>query len=135
MPSLQLTLPSCALQYSKFIKNGWTILTTDQDEWTLAAMRKDAGGAIEMAVVSTNTGLYNVTANWSFGTIALPVYVEVYRTSATENFAQLEYVQLPINGLFAYDLPPNSITTFHTTFSSAPVAPTETPPTAENDEL
>ena len=131
----QFTLSAFVLQYSKFIKNGWTILTTDQDEWTLAAMRKNDDASIEMTVVSTNTGLYNVTADWSFGTISLPVYVEVYRTSATENFAQLEYAKLPTDGLFQYDLPPDTITTFHMTFSTAPISPTEAPPTVENDEL
>ncbi|DBA75930.1 hypothetical protein WJX79_010130 [Trebouxia sp. C0005] len=123
------------MQYSKFIKNGWTILETDEDEWTLAAIYQNDDGSVQIAVVSTNTGLYDITVNWSFGTIALPVYMEVYRTSATENFAQLEYVLLSTDGLLQYDLPPDTITTFHVTLSSAPVAPPEAAPEAENDEL
>ncbi len=126
---------SNVLQYSKFIKNGWTILETNEEEWTLAAMCRNDDGSLEAAVVSTNTGLYDTTVNWSFGTITLPVYVEVYRTSATEDFAQLEFVLLPTTGLLQYDLPTDTITTFHMTFSSAPVAPTEAAPEAENDEL
>ena len=61
--------------------------------------------------------------------------MEVFRTSATENFAQLEYVLLPTSGLLQYELLPNTITTFHVTFGSAPEAPPEAAPTAENDEL
>lgn len=129
---------ACALQYSKFIKNGWTILTV-ADEWTLAAMRQndDNDSSIEMAVISTNTGLYNVTTNWGFGAIAQAVAVEVYRTSATENFAQLGNVQLPSSGVMVYELPPNTITTFHMTFSAAPA---DTPadqeaPITDRDEL
>ena len=123
------------MQYSKFIKNGWTILDTNEDEWTLAAMYQNDDGSLQAAVVSTNTGLYDISVNWSFGTIALPVYVAVYRTSATENFAQLEYVLMPTTGLLQYDLPTDTITTFHVTFSSAPVTPTEAAPEVENDEL
>ena len=98
-------------------------------------MHKDDDSSIEMAVISTNTGLYNVTVDWSFGAIALPVYVEVYRTSATEDFAQLESVQLPTSGLFTYDLPPDTITTFHMTCSTAPVASAVSPPIVQRDEL
>ena len=130
-----------ALQYSKFIKNGWTILATDADEWTLAAMRKDDDSSVEMAVVSTNTGLFNTTADWSFGAIALPVDVEVYRTSATEDFARLGNVRLPTSGLLRYDLPPDTITTFHMTFNAVTVASTDddtatdATPMVEKDEL
>ena len=98
-------------------------------------MYQNDDGSVQVAVVSTNTGLYDNTVSWAFGTIALPVYMEVYRTSATENFAQLEYVLLPTTGLLQYDLPSDTITTFHVTFSSAPVAPPEAAPEAENDEL
>ncbi|KAL3153750.1 hypothetical protein ABBQ32_013341 [Trebouxia sp. C0010 RCD-2024] len=125
------------MQYSKFIKNGWTILTTDADDWTLAAMRKhdDNDSSIDMAVVSTNTGLYNATTNWGFGALALPVDVEVYRTSATEDFARLESVQLSTSGVLQYDLPPNTITTFHMTFSAAPDSTPGQTPTMDRDEL
>ena len=94
-----------------------------------------------MAVVSTNTGLFNITADWGFGSIALPVDVEVYRTSATEDFAWLGNVRLPTSGLFNYDLPPDTITTFHMTFNAVTVAATDddtdadAAPTAETDEL
>ena len=128
-----------ALQYSKFIKNGWTILATDADEWTLAAMRQADDNSIEMAVVSTNTGLFNVTADWSFGAIALPVNVEVYRTSATEDFARLGNIRLPTSGLLNYDLPPDTITTFHMTFNVVTVTDDDTVTDAtimvEKDEL
>jgi hypothetical protein len=53
----------CVLQYSKFIKNGWTILDTDEDEWTLAAMYQNDDSSVQTAVVSTNTGLYDITVN------------------------------------------------------------------------
>lgn len=102
-------------------------------------MRQDDDDSIEMAVVSTNTGLFNVTADWSFGAIALPVNVEVYRTSATEDFAWLGNVRLPKSGLFNYDLPPDTITTFHTTFNAVTVSDDDTAadatPMVEKDEL
>lgn len=101
-------------------------------------MHQDDDSSIDMAVVSTNTGLFNVTADWSFGAIASPVDVEVYRTSATENFARLENVQLPESGLLNYDLPPNTITTFHMTFNVVVAdddAPTDAAPVIEKDEL
>ena len=112
-------------------------MATDEDDWTLAAMRMhdDNNSSIEMAVVSTNTGLYNVTTNWGFGAIAMPVDVEIYRTSATEDFTRLANVQLQISGVLQYDLPPNTITTFHMTFSAAPVDTPEEAPTMERDEL
>ena len=94
-------------------------------------MYQNDDGSVQVAVVSTNDGLYDTTVNWSFGTIAMPVYMDVYRTSATENFAQLEYVLLPTIGYYHVD----TITTFHVTFSSALVVPPEAAPEAENDEL
>ena len=102
-------------------------------------MRKDDDNSVEMAVVSTNTGLFNVTADWSFGAVALPVDVEVYRTSATENFARLGNVRLPTSGLLNYDLPPDTITTFHMTFDAVTATDDDTATdavlTVEKDEL
>lgn len=104
-------------------------------------MRQVDDSRIEMAVVSTNTGLFNVTADWGFGAIASPVDIEVFRTSATEDFARLGNVQLPTSGLLKYDLPSNTITTFHMTFNAVDAAatdddaPTDATPIVDNDEL
>lgn len=122
----------CCLQYSKFIKNGWTILNT-ADEYTLAAIHQQEGtDSFQIAIVATNNGLLNVTADWSFGVLVEPVTVELYRTSASENFAQLPSVVLPTSGLLQYTLPPSTITTFYTAFTLAPVQP---PPPATEEDL
>ena len=70
----------------------------------------------QVAVVTTNTGSDTTTTDWNFGSTNSAQYsVEVYRTSATENFAQLSDVTLPTSGVLQYGLPSNSITTFHLT--------------------
>lgn len=118
----------CVLQYSKFIKNGWTILDTTQDDKTLAAMLKHSDSSTEIAVVTTNTGTSSSTTNWNFGsTSSLQYTIKAYRTSATENFLQLADVLLPTNGVLQHELPAQSITTFHFTYvaqSATPAAAT-----------
>ena len=105
------------LQYSKFIKNGWTILDTTQDDRTLAAMYQHQDYSTEMAVVSTNTDMSSTTTNWDFGSTSPVQYVlELYRTSASENFTRLPDVLLPMSGRLQYDLPAQSITTFYFTY-------------------
>lgn len=105
------------LQYSKFIKNGWTILDTTQDDRTLAAMYQHQDHSTEMAVVTTNTDTSSTTTNWDFGSTSPVQYVlELYRTSASENFTRLPDVLLPMSGRLQYDLPAQSITTFHFTY-------------------
>lgn len=105
------------LQYTKFIKNGWTILDTTQDDRTLAAMYQHEDSSTEIAVVTTNTGTSSTTTNWNFGsTSPLQYTVEVYRTSSSENCAQVADTLLPTSGNLQYDLPAQSITTFHFTF-------------------
>ena len=101
------------MQYSKFIKNGWTILDTSQDIWTLAAMNKLDASTSEIAVVTTNKDSSTTTTNWQFGSMSAQYIVEVYRTSATENCTRLTDAVLPSNGVLQYDLPGNSITTFY----------------------
>ena len=103
----------CALQYSKFIKTGWTILDTTQDIWTLAAMYEHDDSSTEMAVVTTNKDSSSTTTNWRFGSMSEDLAVEVYRTSATENCTRLTDVALPSDGVLKYELPATSITTFH----------------------
>lgn len=103
------------LQYSKFIKNGWTILDTSTDTATLAAMYQHSGSSTELAVVTTNTDTSSTTTNWDFGSMPMEYAVEVYRTSASENCTRLADVSLPTSGLLQYDLPAQSITTFHFT--------------------
>ena len=113
----------CALQYSKFIKNGWTILDTMQDVWTLAAMYQHDDSSTELAVVTTNKDSSSTTTNWHFGTMPEELVVEVYRTSATENCTRLTDAVLPSSGVLQYQLPATSITTFHfTTVPSSAVA-------------
>ncbi len=109
---------SAVLQYSKFIKNGWTILNTDSDVWTLAAMYQDEDSNTEIAVVTTNTESSSTNTNWQFGSMTSQYIVEVYRTSATENCTQLTGVVLPTNGVLRYTLPSNSVTTFHFTIEA-----------------
>lgn len=87
---------------------------------------------VQIAVVVTNDGLYNETADWNFGLLLDPVSVEVFRTSATEDFAQLPSVALPTSGLLQYALPPSTVTTFCTAFTLAPVQP---PPQATEENL
>jgi O-glycosyl hydrolase len=101
------------MQYSKFIKNGWTILDTSQDIWTLAAMNKRDDSMTEIAVVTTNKDSSTTTTNWQFGSTPVQDVVEVYRTSATENCTRLTDAVLPSNGGLQYNLPGNSITTFY----------------------
>ena len=108
------------LQYSRFIKNGWTILDTIQDERTLAAMYQHQNSSTEMVVVTTNTDTSSTTANWDFGSTSPVQYaLELYRTSASENFTRLPDVLLPMSGRLQYDLPAQSITTFHFTYGAA----------------
>lgn len=106
------------MQYSKFIKNGWTILSTDSDVWTLAAMYQDEESNTDIAVVTTNTESSSTNTNWQFGSMSSHYVVEVFRTSATENCTQLTDVVLPSNGVLQYTLPSNSITTFHFTIEA-----------------
>ena len=108
------------LQYSKFIKNGWTILDTSQDERTLAAMYQHQDSSTEMAVVTTNTDTSSSATNWDFGSTSPLQYVlELYRTSASENFTRLPDLLLPMSGHLQYELPAQSITTFHFTYVAA----------------
>ena len=93
-------------------------------------MRQDAFlDTYEVAVVATNDGIQNVTTDWSFGNLVQPVYMQVYRTSGTEDFAQLASELLPTTGLLQYPLPPQTITTFYAEMSfdavQAPPAPTQ----------
>lgn len=106
-------LCACALQYSKFIKNGWTILDTTQDIWTLAAMYEHDDSNTEMAVVTTNKDSSSTRTNWHFGSMSEDLAVEVYRTSATENCTRLTDAVLPSSGVLKYELPATSVTTFH----------------------
>ena len=122
----------CYLQYSKFIKNGWTILNTADDNTLAATCPGDETNSTQVAIVVTNNGLVSVTADWSFGALVKPVSMEVYRTSATENFAQLPQVELPSTGLLEYALPPSTITTFYTVFT---LAPAQSPPPATEEDL
>lgn len=111
------------VQYSKFIKNGWTILDTSTDASTLAAMYQPQNSNMELAVVTTNTDTSSTKTNWDFGSMPEQIAVEVYRTSASENFTQLADVLLPISGLLQYDLPAQSITTFYFTVEADTTAP------------
>ena len=105
------------VQYTKFIKNGWTILDTAQDDRTLAAMYQHEDSSTEVAAVTTNTGSSGTTTNWNFGsTSPLQYTLEVYRTSSSENCARVANALLPSSGRLQYDLPAQSITTFHFTF-------------------
>lgn len=131
MPVL-LPIAALCLQYSKFIKNGWTILNVADENTLAATQQQDGSDSFEIAVVATNNGLMNVTADWSFGLLVEPVFVAVYRTSATEDFTPLAPVALQTSGLLQYDLPPSTITTFHATFAFAPVQP---PPQATEENL
>ena len=107
------------LQYTKFIKNGWTILDTTQDDRTLAAMYQHQDSSTEVAVVTTNTDTSSTATKWNFGSTSPVQYaLEVYRTSASENFTRLSDVLLPMSGLLQYDSPAQSITTFHFTFTA-----------------
>ena len=107
----------CDLQYSRFIKNGWTILDTAADVSTLAASYQHENGSTEITVVTTNSDTSSSETNWEFGsTSPLQHVVEIYRTSATENFARQTDAVLPSNGLLQYGLPQQSITTFHFTY-------------------
>lgn len=108
------------LQYSKFIKNGWTILDTTQDPRTLAAMYQHQDSSTEIAVITTNTDTDSTTASWDFGSTSPLQYVlELYRTSSSENFTRLPDLLLPMSGQLRYELPAQSITTFHFTYVSA----------------
>ena len=112
------------LQYSKFIKNGWTILDTTSDVWTLAAMCQTDDSSTEIAVVTTNTESSGTTTNWQFGSLSQETFVEVYRTSTSENCTQLTDAVLPTSGVLQYGLLSNSITTFHFTMVTAAAAAT-----------
>lgn len=101
------------MQYSKFIKNGWTILDTSQDIWTLAAMYQFDETSTEIAVVTTNQDSSGSSINWHFGSMPQQYIIEVYRTSATENCTRLTDAVLPSSGVLQYNLPARSITTFH----------------------
>lgn len=122
----------CYMQYSKFIKNGWTIINIADDDTLGATCPGYETNSTQVAIVVTNDGLFNGTADWSFGLLVEPVSVEVYRTSATENFAQLPSIEMPLTGLLQYALPPSTITTFYTVFTLAPVQP---PPPATEEDL
>ena len=108
----------CDLQYSKFIKNGWTILDTSTETSTLAAMYQQEDSSTDIAVVSTNTGTSSTTTNWGFDSSSMQHTIEVYRTSASENFVRQADVLLPESGVLQYELPAQSITTFHLTFTA-----------------
>lgn len=85
-------------------------------------MYQHQNSSTEVAVISTNTDESSSTTNWSFGSTSSVQYaIEVYRTSASENFTRLSDALLPMSGLLQYDLPAQSITTFHLTLE-APAA-------------
>lgn len=92
----------------------------------------DYHDSFQVAVVATNNGLENATTNWSFGTLSEPAYVQVYRTSATEDFVQLAAQLLPSTGLLQYPLPPQTITSFYAELAFAPV---QAPPAPTQEEL
>ena len=106
------------LQYSKFIKNGWTILDTTQDDKTLAAMYQISNTRTKICVVTTNTDTTSTTTNWDFGSLPFQYAVEVYRTSSSESFLRLQDAFLPTTGVLQYSLPAQSITTFFFTLLS-----------------
>ena len=77
-----------------------------------------------MAVVTTNTDTSSITTNWDFGSSPVQYVLELYRTSASENFTRLPDVLLPMSGRLQYDLPAQSITTVHFTYVAAAASAT-----------
>lgn len=83
-------------------------------------MYQHQDSTIEVAVVTTNADTSTTATNWDFGSTSPVQYLlELYRTSATENFTRLPDVLLPMSGRLQYDLPAQSITTFHFTYVAA----------------
>ncbi|KAL3131226.1 hypothetical protein ABBQ38_000524 [Trebouxia sp. C0009 RCD-2024] len=73
------------MQYSKFIKSGWTILDTSQEDKTLAAMYQHQDFTTEITVVTTNTDASSTTRLWNFGSTSPEQYaIEADESSLPE---------------------------------------------------
>jgi len=96
-------------QYSKFIKQGYTIIDSGDSDM-LAAISPDGKTMVIVATNSTSTA-----QNRTFllaGTEGLNAAVTAYRTSGTEGLAELDNIAIYKDQFFDAVLKPESITTY-----------------------
>lgn len=96
-------------QYTRYIREGDTIISNSDTGNTLAAYNKDSG---KIVIVASNTLAKKSTVTYDLSDFAeTGDNVRVIRTSPTENWAELD--NLTVDGKsFTADLAANSITTF-----------------------
>ena len=95
--------------FSRYIRPGATFVTINNND-SVAALSAD-GSALTIVVRNGDT---SATHNFTYDLTSLPSIgssVQVYRTSRTENLAQMPAVAIS-NWSFTAALPPYSITTF-----------------------
>lgn len=96
-------------QYTRYIREGDTIISNSDSGSTLAAYNKNSG---KIVIVASNTLAKKQTVTYDLSDFEkMPQSVQVIRTSPTESWAELEPLAVKDKSLTA-ELAPNSITTF-----------------------
>lgn len=106
-------------QYSNFIRNGASILHSNQPSSTLVAKSGSSSGQSQIVIVATNALIDYDVVNFDLGACwpnASSVVLEIYRTSVTEDCQQVAKIEAQAPLRYGCPLRPLSVTTFVATF-------------------
>lgn len=105
-------------QYSRFIRNGASILHSSQPKSTLIA--RSGEDRTEVVIVATNAHIDYDVVNFDLSNCwpeASSVVLEIYRTSVTEDCQRIARIEAQTPLRYGCPLRPLSITTFIVTFA------------------